>query len=171
MSTTEIREALLSADARLAARPEQARTRAAPLTARLTEKLRCDVAGANGEAMRTDMPPALGGDGSAPSPGWYLRAAIASCTATVIAMRAARLDIALTTLEVTVESEADQRGLLGLDDRISAGVATLRTHVRIGAANADAGQLRALVAWGDAHSPVACTVRHAPACALDVDVV
>jgi uncharacterized OsmC-like protein len=171
MSTAEIREALLVADDMLTAHPEKARTRAAPLTARLAENLRCDVTGTSGEAMRTGMPRSLGGDGAAPSPGWYLRAALASCTATVIAMRAAKLDIALTTLDVTVESEADQRGLLGLDDRVSAGVATLRTHVRIGAANADADQLRALVAWGDAHSPVACTVRHTPACALDVEII
>lgn len=171
MSTAEIREALHAADDKLAAHPEKARIQPPPITARLAEKLRCDVAGTGREAIRTDMPRSLGGDGSAPSPGWYLRAAVASCTATVIAMRAARLDIVLTTLEVTVECESDQRGLLGLDDRISAGIATLRTHVRIGAADADADQLRSLVAWADAHSPVACTVRHAPACALQVEIV
>jgi uncharacterized OsmC-like protein len=171
MSTTEIRNALNIAVDTLSAHPEKARTRPAPLTARLLEKLRCRVTGTSGETILTDMPPALGGDGTAPSPGWYLRAALAACTATVIAMRAARLDVALTTLEVTVESEADQRGLLGLDERVSAGVAVLRTRVRIGATNADAEQLRALVQWGDTHSPVACTVRHAPACTLEVEIV
>jgi hypothetical protein len=29
----------------------------------------------------------VGGDGSAPSPGWYLRAAEAACVATLIGMR------------------------------------------------------------------------------------
>jgi len=43
----------------------------------------------------------LGGGGSAPSPGWLLRAALASCDATVIAIRAAQLGVTPTALEVT----------------------------------------------------------------------
>ena len=170
MSTANIRKSLEEASTALAANPEKARTKTSPLTARLVEGLRSQVSGPNAEMISTDMPTTLGGGASAPSPGWYLRAAVASCTATVIAMRAATLGITLTTLEVSVESQADQRGLLGLDDRVSAGVSALRTHVRIGADGVDADQLRALVAWGDAHSPVACTVRSTPACSIDVEI-
>lgn len=171
MNDINIREALERTSAALAERPEKALTKTGPLTARLAQGLRCHVSGPNAETTWTDMPVALGGGASAPSPGWYLRAAVASCTATVIAMRAARLGITLSTLVVSVESRADQRGLLGLDDRVPAGISTLRMRVRIGAANVRADELRALVAWGDAHSPVACTLRGAPTCALDVEVV
>jgi uncharacterized OsmC-like protein len=87
----------------------------------------------------------------------------------VIAMRAARLGIRLDTLEVTVESESDSRGLLGLDDSISAGLCAVRTRVRI-AGDAQDDDLRELVAWADAHSPVSCTLRSAPACTLEVEL-
>ncbi len=60
---------------------------------------------------------------SAPSPGWLLRAAEASCVATLITMRAAMLGIDLDTLEVTVDSVSDDRGLLGVDDTVPAGPA------------------------------------------------
>jgi uncharacterized OsmC-like protein len=102
---------------------------------------------------------AMGGNASDPNPGWYFRAALASCCATVIAMRAARLGINLSKLEVAVESEGDARGILGLDDRISAGMSGLRTKVQIAVDNAGPEQLEELVRWSDEHSPVVCTVR------------
>jgi len=171
MDTIEIRASLEKRNAVLEAHPEKAHIRGGPETATLEGGLRCRVDGPNDQRIYTDMPPALGGGGSAPNPGWYLRAAIASCTATVIAMRAAHLGITLTTLSVSVEADTDQRGLLGTDQRISAGVSTLRTRVRIGAGGTDPDTLRELVVWGDAHSPVACTVRNAPACSVDVEIV
>jgi uncharacterized OsmC-like protein len=113
----------------------------------------------------------MGGAASAPAPGWLLRASIASCTATAIAMRAAKLGLNLSTLEVTVESNSDSRGLLGLDDKVSAGLSSIATRVKIGAQGVSADQLRALAEWGDNHSPVACTARSAPSYALEVEVV
>ncbi len=116
------------------------------------------------------MPPAMGGKQSAPNPGWYARGAVASCTATVIAMRAAKLGVPLQTLEVTCEAESDNRGILGLDDSVSAALGPVRIKVRI-AGKADAPALRELVEWADAHSPVGCTVRDSVACALDIEVL
>jgi hypothetical protein len=86
-------------------------------------------------------------------------------------MRAARLGVNLTTLEVTVESDGDHRGILGLDERISAGMSSLRTTVRIGADNANSEQLADLVRWADGHSPVGCTVQDAPTNTLDIRIV
>ena len=77
--------------------------------------LRCRVKGPSGE-LTTDMATALGGGGSAPSPGWLLRAALASCDATIVAMEAARAGIELTDLTVTVVSESDNRGVFGVGD-------------------------------------------------------
>lgn len=165
-----IREAIDRLSEVISADPAKAKSRPAPATARLTAGLKCEVTGQRGERMATDMPPAMGGEASAPNPGWYLRGAIASCAATVIAMRAAKTGIKLETLEVTVDAESDHRGILGLDPNISAGqrVVTMKVKIR---GDAPAPALRELVAWADAHSPVGCTVRDGPQCSPEVEVL
>ena len=171
MSIASVNAALENISNAITADPEKARAKAAPATARLLEGLRFEVTSPKGETVYTDMPPPMGGMASAPNPGWLMRGAIASCTATVIAMRAARLGLNLKVLEITVESDSDHRGMLGLDDRVSAGFAAVRVRVRIGADGVDPAQLRALAEWGDAHSPVACTVRKAPLTSVEVEIV
>jgi hypothetical protein len=86
-------------------------------------------------------------------------------------MRATRIGVHLKTLEITVESESDQRGMLGLNESVSAAFTTMRIRVRIGADNVAPDDLRALVTWGDVHSPVACTVRESPVTSVEVEVV
>jgi uncharacterized OsmC-like protein len=169
MSATSIREALENLGRLITEQPEKARAKNVPATARLLEGLRCEVKGPNGEAVHTDMPPAVGGAASAPAPGWLLRASLASCTATAIAMRAAKLGVHLTALEVTVESSSDNRGMLGLDDKISAGLSPITTRVKIGARDMAADQLRELAEWGDRHSPIACTTRGSSVYSLEVE--
>jgi uncharacterized OsmC-like protein len=171
VSTPTIAAALEALASVIRADADKARAKAVPATARLLDGLRCEVTGPRGESMRTDMPSALGGTASAPNPGWLLRGALASCLTTVAAMRAARLGIELRTLEVTVESESDHRGLLGMDERVAAGFTALRMRVRIGADGVAPATLRELVKWGDAHAPVCCTVREPPLAAVEVEVV
>jgi uncharacterized OsmC-like protein len=170
VSEPGIREALENLGAKLSADPSKARVKNAAATARLAGGLRCEVSGPKDERMATDMPPAMGGQGAAPNPGWYLRAGMAACTATTIAMRAAKLGIALDTLEVTVESESDSRGLLGIEAGVSAALGDIRTRVKIGG-KAEPRALRELVEWGDAHSPVGCTVSKAIACSLEIETI
>jgi uncharacterized OsmC-like protein len=169
--STNVREALEKISRVINEQPEKARSKNVPATARLLEGLRCVATGPYGETVHTDMPPAMGGAASAPTPGWLLRAAIASCTATVIGMRAAKLGVNLTTLEVSVGSESDNRGMLGLDDKISAGLSPITARVKIGAKDVPADQLRELAEWGDRHSPIACTARSSPNFSLEVEVV
>jgi uncharacterized OsmC-like protein len=171
MSQVAIREAIEALGRKLMQAPDKARVKNAWATARLESGLRCAIAGPNGESAATDMPPAMGGAGSAPNPGWFMRASLASCAATAIAMRAAASGIELTTLEVTVESESDSRGLIGCDDAVSPALTNLCTRVLIGAENASEEQLQALARWGDDHSPVGCTVRAGPPLRLEVNVV
>jgi uncharacterized OsmC-like protein len=168
--TTNVRAAIEQISAAISADASKAQAKRVPATARLTEGLKCEVTGPSGQRMVTDMPGALGGDGSAPNPGWVLRCAWASCTATVIAMRAAKLGVALETLEVTVDGDSDLRGILGLDESIGAGQRAVRTTVKI-RGTADPQTLREIATWGEAHSPVACTVRNPPACSLEIEVV
>jgi uncharacterized OsmC-like protein len=164
-----VREAIEKTSALISADPTKARVKSAA-TAKLAGGLRCEVTGPRSERLATDMPPGVGGQASAPSPGWHLRAAMASCTATVIAMRAAKLGIALSTLEVTVESEADQRFMLGTDSSVCAAFAGWRMAVRI-AGDAPREKLQELVTWADAHSPVGCAVRAPADCSLHVEVL
>ena len=171
MSTPHVAEAIEKLSATITADAAKARAKNAPATARLVEGLRCELTGPYNERLVTDMAPAVGGTASGPNPGWLMRGALASCTATVIAMRAARLGVVLDTLEVTVETDSDLRGILGLDENVSSGHGPVRFKVKIGAPAASPEVLREIVAWADRHSPVACTVREAPACSLEIEVV
>ena len=171
MSSVQIRTALEKLTQTIVSQPEKAVAKHAPATAILDNGLKCRVVGPAGEQIETDMPQGMGGAASGPNPGWFFRAALASCCATVIAMRAARLGINLTKLEIAVESDGDNRGILGLDERISAGMSSLRTNIQIAADNANAEQLEELVGWAEKHSPVGCTVREAPTNTINVRVM
>lgn len=133
------------------------------------EGLRCRVTGPGGAELITDMPEAIGGGGTSARPGWLLRAALASCDATVIAMRAAQLGIVLSRLEVTVGSETDGRGLLGITDDVPPGPIEMRIHVRLAADGVSPERLREIVEWAEEHSPVGDTVRRAIPCHLEID--
>src|SRR5688500_15315000 len=104
-----------------------------PATARLRGGLRCELTGPYNEWLMSVMAPAMGGTASGPNPGGLRRGALASCTATVIAMRAAKLGVVLDSLEVTAETDSDLRGILGLDETVSAGHGPVRIKVTIGA--------------------------------------
>jgi uncharacterized OsmC-like protein len=157
MEETQVRDAVLKASAVFAAKPEAARSQGVPATASLRGGLACEVTGPNGERVQTDMARALGGNASGANPGWLLRAALASCSATCIAMLAAKQSIALTALEVTVTSGSDIRGLLIEDASVSAGLQNLRVEVRISAPGHDANEVEALARWACANSPVGLT--------------
>jgi uncharacterized OsmC-like protein len=89
----------------------------------------------------------------------------------MVASRAAQLGIELNDLEVMVAGEGNHRGILGLDNNISAGHLAINTRVRVAARNADPERLRELVAWAEEHSPVGRTVRDAPKNTLTIEVV
>jgi uncharacterized OsmC-like protein len=161
MSAQAIRAAMDNVAKAIADNPDKAHSKNGPATASHAGGLKFSIAGLHGEAAVTDMPKAMGGGAEGATPGWYLRAALAACTGSAIAMRAAKLGVDLTGLEVTVESSSDNRGLLGLDDSVSAAISGFRQVVAIKAANATAAELEALVRWADAHSPVGCTLRRA----------
>ena len=98
---TAIRSAIENAAGYLADHPDEATELDTPATAILVHGLSCRVQGPFGE-LTTDMATSLGGGGSAPSPGWLMRAALASCDATIVAMEAARSGVELTKLVVSV---------------------------------------------------------------------
>lgn len=157
MST--IRTAVDQASAYLAAHPDEARYRDSPARARLGDGLRVEVTGPTGEALRTDMPRGIGGQASAPSPGWYFRAAAASCVASLIGIRAAMLGLELPgdAVEVTVDSESDDRGILG-DEAIPAGALSMTVAVTLAAVSVDRATFEEVVHWAVTHCPVTDSV-------------
>ena len=170
MSVIHIQHSIEGVIKYLSEHPDECRSTDSAATAVVEEGLRCRAEGLNGRMLMSDMPMAIGGGGSAPSPGWLSRAALANCDATVIAMRAAQLGVTLTTLEVTVDSESDDRGLLGMDDSISAGPLSVRIRVRIGADGVAPERLREIVEWAEAHSPVGDALRRAVPSKAEVEI-
>jgi uncharacterized OsmC-like protein len=156
-----IAAAVQRASAYLTEHPEEARYRDSAARATLASGLVVHVTGAGGESLTTDMPKGIGGTATAPSPGWYLRAAEASCVVALIAIRAAATGTDLDGVDVTVDSESDDRGILGLDPGIPAGALTGSIVVSIRAAGAAPADLDALARWAIDHCPVTDTVRRA----------
>lgn len=146
-----------------------------PATVRWAGGLRTVARTAAGAEVTTDMPAAIGGDDSAPTPGWLLRAALASCAVTTIAMHAASRGIALQTLEAHATSRSDLRGWVGVaepDGRVvPAGPLAMDLHVRIAAPGVDASLLRALVEATPGCSPVTCALEQPLAVGLHIEVV
>ena len=170
MGQREIGAAVNAAIDYLIAHPAEARYTDSPAVAILRDPqaLAVDVTGPQGAGITTDMPTSVGGANSASSPGWYLRAAEASCVATLIAMRAAQQSVSLTSVEVTVDSESDDRGILGADHSVSGGPLSTRVAARV-AGTADHEALAAIVTWAVEHCPVTDAVRRAIPITIDVD--
>jgi uncharacterized OsmC-like protein len=156
-----IGKAVSGAKAYLTEHPDEARYRDSHARARLGGGLRVSVDGPGGEALKTDMPKGIGGGALAPSPGWYFRAAAAACVASLIGIRAAELGLALPpkSVEVVVDSESDDRGILGLDPAIPAGALSMKVVVRLDAPKIDPSALEALARWAVDHCPVTDTAR------------
>lgn len=104
-------------------------------------------------SIATDLAPALGGEGGAPSPSALARAALGACLAMGYRLRAAELGIELTSVRVTVEADSDVRGMLDPAAGVPAGFTAVRYHVEI-ASPAPAADVTRLVELGDQLSPV-----------------
>ncbi|MEP7158215.1 MAG: OsmC family protein [Chloroflexota bacterium] len=163
MSREEMGAKIKGAIDYLNANPKEARYTDSYATARLADPagLNVTVEGPNGAQITTDMPTSVGGSNTTASPGWYLRAAEASCVATLIAMRAAHEGIRLDDIEVTVDSESDDRGILGADATVPGGPLSTRVSAKLKAEGIDPASLKALVDWAVDHCPVTDAVRRA----------
>lgn len=171
MSVEHIQKSVNNVITYLTENPEDAIDEGAPTTAVMEGGLRCKATGPNGQTIVTDMPEAVGGGGTAPSPGWLASAALATCDATRIAMRAAEVGVTLDTLEVSVQSVYDDRGLFGINGSVQAGPLSVQTRVNIGASGVAADVLREIVDYAVIHSPVADKCRRATPTKVDIKIV
>lgn len=170
MPAETIRSAIRAATDYLTEHPDAAVSTDSAATATLVDGLVVHVTGPDGATMTTDMVRSVGGTASAPSPGWLLRAAEASCVATLIAMRAAMLEIKLDEVVVTVDSVSDDRGILGIDERVPAGPLTGRVGVRLAAAGVDPATLEEIARWGVKHCPVCDALERAVPVETEVSI-
>jgi uncharacterized OsmC-like protein len=145
-----------------------------PATARWRRDLRVVCRHGNGTQVTTDLPVALGGSGDQVTPGWLMRAGLASCLATRIAVGAAVQGIDLTRLEVSATSTSDARGLFGmttdLGEPVTAGPRDLRLEVRIGASGVPAERLQAIIDESYHCSPVSAALVNAVPVALHIEI-
>ena len=85
-------------------------------------------------------------------------------------MRAAQVDVTLDELEVTVDSESNDFGILGIGDEVPAGPLSTRVHVRIGSTTTtDESILRDIVDWAVKHCPVTDAVTRAIPLGVEID--
>ena len=157
--TDAIRSAIEGAGTYLREHPDEARYTDSLATARIEDGLRIRVEGPGGESLVTDMPAAVGGGGAAASPGWFLRASVAACVTSLAVMRAAQLGIDGFTCEVEVDSESDDRGILGLAPEVPAGPLSMRIGLRMSGAAPDL--LQEVADYAVEHCPVSDAVRRA----------
>jgi uncharacterized OsmC-like protein len=158
MSPNPIKQSIETAIAYLTSHPDEARYIDSAAVATLESGLRFRVSDPDGRTITTDMPKGVGGEGMEPGPGWLFRAALASCIGSLVAMRAAQTDVKFSVLEVTVDSESDDRGILGMDETVSAGPLSMRVSVKMEAQGAGEEVYRELAEWALAHCPVADAV-------------
>ena len=170
MSNDSIRTAIQGAVDYLTERPGDARATDSFATATIEEGLRCVVLGPDGAETHTDMVTSVGGANTAPSPGWLLRAATASCVATLIAMKAAIEGLRLGAIEVTVDSESNDLGILGIDDEVPAGPSSVSIRVKLEAADGDTDKVQEIVRWADEHCPVTDLTRRKVPVTLETQI-
>ena len=136
---------------------------------RITNGLTCEVQEGDWK-MNVDMPAGVGGDGSAPTPGVYGRAALGSCLAIGYMMKAAELEIPVTSVEVEVAADFDDGALLGTADKnIPPGYLEIRYTINI-ESDATKEKIMQLVDDGDAHSPYLDIFTRAQKCIRKVNI-
>ncbi len=149
--------------------PDEARYTDSSARATLGDSLRVEVDGPTGESTVTDMPAAVGGRGENPSPGWLFRAAMASCVASTVAMEVAREGLSLVSLEVEVDSESDDRGMLGIDESIPAGPLSTRIRIRASGEGSQQERFREVIERGAARCPVCDATKRAVDVSLEIE--
>jgi uncharacterized OsmC-like protein len=174
MATADIRAAVERVQSVLARRPDLGLHADTAAVARWDRDVSVIARHPNGTEFRTDMPPELGGKGEAVTPGWLMRAGLAACTVTCIALAAAARGIKLETLEARAASHSDTRGILGMQDADAVPVASapreIELSVHLSARDVPAEQLRQLVEDTRRCSVVLCALEDRVPVLLRVEV-
>lgn len=147
---SEIKAAMERVASVLEARPSQGRATSSA-ACEVVHGLKCECRVGEFSFM-ADVKTTMGGEDSAPSPGGYARAAVASCLAMGYAAIFARRELAVTSIKVRVETDSDSRGAVGLDPDF-AGFHELRYNVDV-QSDADPDEIRDAIEAADSCSAV-----------------
>src|SRR5260221_5866468 len=109
MSVTHIQQSIENVTTYLAEHPEECRYTDPAATAVVEDGLRCRAEGPHGALLVSDMPKAIGGGGSTPSPSLLSRAAPASPASAVTSMPAAPGAATPSTPRWTLQSASRDR--------------------------------------------------------------
>jgi uncharacterized OsmC-like protein len=118
----------------------------------LVEGLRCETE-AGGWTIASDLRPAMGGEGSAPTPTVLLSSALGGCLAMGYQLRAAEHGIELSSVRVTVETDSELRGMMQCDAGVPPGFTELRYRVEL-ESRAATSEVERIVDLADRLSPV-----------------
>jgi uncharacterized OsmC-like protein len=103
--------------------------------------------------IATDLPVALGGSSSAPTPSVLLRAALGACMAMSYRLRAERAGLGPFKVTVDVEADSQLAGMLLASSAARPGFTCIRYHVEV-RCDAPQEQIRRVLDEGDRLSPV-----------------
>ena len=90
---------------------------------RVEDGLVCNVRQGDYTAVM-DMAEAIGGDGSAPTPGFFIRSGLVGCIAIGIKLTAAREGIDIKAVDVDVEMDFDDGAMFGVGNNSAAPLET-----------------------------------------------
>jgi uncharacterized OsmC-like protein len=116
----------------------------------------------------SDADPDQGGEGAGPDPGVLVRSGLGACMAIGYRLWAARMDVELDEIEVTVEADYDARGMYGIGD-VAAGWGAVRVRIGI-ASSAPEERVREVVEAADSHSPILDDMMRALAVGREIHV-
>lgn len=123
----------------------------------LDDGLRC-VSVERHWTIDTDLPVALGGSSSAPSPSALLRAALGACMAMSYRLRGERAGLGPFPVTVDVEADSHLAGMLLASSASPPGFTGIRYHVDV-ACDATPDDVRRVLDDGDRLSPVLDAIR------------
>ncbi|MEE8434075.1 MAG: OsmC family protein [bacterium] len=121
-------------------------------TARMVDGLKIEVR--EGEfKLISDMPEVLGGSNAGPSPGAFARMSLGACLVVGYAMWLSREEVPFEDIDVEVEGDQDQAGMLGVKESASPGHDSLRVKVNI-TSQAPQAEIERVIDLADRHSPI-----------------
>jgi uncharacterized OsmC-like protein len=135
---------------------------------RIKNGLTCEIQEGNWKLI-ADMPESIGGNMQGPTPGVYGRAALGSCLAIGYMMCAAKMNIAITTLEVEVQADYDDGALLGTSN-VNPGYTEVRYTITI-ESDAPEEQILKMIDSADEHSPYLDVFSHPQNCKRQVNII
>ena len=147
----DIREALRRAERTVTLRPERGQ-RVFSNKASVRTGTICNVVEGD-ERITVDVPRSVGGKHELPSPSTILRTAFTSCIAIGVRQWAARRDIAIESVDVTLETDVDARGQLGVTDEIVPGFTDIRLEIDV-VSSAPSAEVENIVAASLKYSPL-----------------